>query len=125
MWTGGKTTMAERSHTLSAMRLISTVTVWATLVYSSSGIPWTQEKVNTFPGKHEPEQTGAVFTIYTLCFKLRFNCVVRLRLIIVSVEQAQKDLLQLLINLVCWFYHCKCQSKNFCIDFRNILKVAK
>lgn len=54
MWTGAKTTMAERGHTFNMMRLLYTVTIWAICIYSSSGIPWTQEKVNTFTGKHGP-----------------------------------------------------------------------
>lgn len=59
MWKGASTTMAERGHFPSTMRLY-TVTVWVTLIHCAGGIPWTQEKVHTFrvsahilwPGSH-------------------------------------------------------------------------
>lgn len=45
MWRGASTTMAERSHGPSIMRLFYTVAIWVTIIHRTKGIPWTQEKV--------------------------------------------------------------------------------
>ena len=50
MWRGASAAMAERGHFPSTMRLFYTVTVWVTLIHGTGGIPWTEEKVNTFRG---------------------------------------------------------------------------
>ncbi|XP_068577828.1 glutaminyl-peptide cyclotransferase [Cebidichthys violaceus] len=46
MWSGATTTMAERSHGPSKMRLFYTVTIWVAFVHCTAGIPWTQEKLH-------------------------------------------------------------------------------
>ncbi|KAM6968481.1 glutaminyl-peptide cyclotransferase [Tautogolabrus adspersus] len=38
------TTIAERSHGLSIMRLLDSVAIWLTIIHCTNGIPWTQEK---------------------------------------------------------------------------------
>lgn len=45
MWRGASTTMAERNHGPSIMRLFYTVAIWVTIIHRTKGIPWTQEKV--------------------------------------------------------------------------------
>lgn len=45
MWRGASTTMAERSHGPSIMRLFYTVAIWVSIIHRTKGIPWTQEKV--------------------------------------------------------------------------------
>lgn len=46
IWTRASTTMAERSHDRSVMRLFYAVGIWLTFIHCSDGIPWTHEKVN-------------------------------------------------------------------------------
>ncbi|KAF1375052.1 hypothetical protein PFLUV_G00235420 [Perca fluviatilis] len=46
MWRGATTTMAERSHSTSKMRLFYTVVIWVTFIHCTDGIPWTQEKLH-------------------------------------------------------------------------------
>lgn len=45
MWKGATTSVAERSHSSSIMRLFHTVTIWVTIIHCTYGIPWTQEKL--------------------------------------------------------------------------------
>nr|XP_046269753.1 glutaminyl-peptide cyclotransferase [Scatophagus argus] len=45
MLRGASTTMAEQSHSPSVMRLLYTVAIWVSVIHSSKGIPWTQEKL--------------------------------------------------------------------------------
>ncbi|KAM9341355.1 glutaminyl-peptide cyclotransferase [Symphorus nematophorus] len=46
MWREASAAMAERSHSLSMMRLFYTVAIWVTFIHSTRGIPWTQEKLH-------------------------------------------------------------------------------
>lgn len=50
MCTGAATSQAGRSHAASTMRFLHTAAVLLTLVHSSSGTPWTEEKVNALKG---------------------------------------------------------------------------
>lgn len=70
MWRGASTTMAERSHGPSIMRLFYTVAIWVTIIHRTKGIPWTQEKVGL------NKLGGFFFTLACLCHS---NCVQALK----------------------------------------------
>lgn len=70
MWRGASTTMAERSHGPSIMRLFYTVAIWVTIIHRTKGIPWTQEKVGL------NKLGGFFFTLAGLCHS---NCVQALK----------------------------------------------